>query len=975
MKSPTEGRVLLRFLSHWLVATSLLSLLGATDYSHRVWRTEDGLPHNGVRALAQTADGYLWVGTTEGLARFDGVRFLTFDRSNTPALTDNSILSLEAVPDGSLWIGTEGGGLLHYSGSNFQRFGQKDNLTNGFIRATHLDRARTLWVGTDRGFFRSSKDGFLRLDGTPEVPLASVVSIAEDGLGKIWVSSSSGLLEVDEGVLKRTQCQNRTAIASGLTVSLIRERLIPNGCAVPPFTLPNLSITSLHRDASGNLWIGTIGSGLLSLNSTGNANSSHVSPLLHPDNTILLLFEDRQHNIWAGAQDGLLRLSRAAVSTIGAAQGLADENVSTTYEDLTGKLWIVTFSGQIYTLKGSTTERYYLPMPLRDLRFRTVFMDSKGAYWFGAAGAGVVRLSEGKAIHYTRKDGLHSDSIRQIFEDSRGMVWLATSSGLSSWNGKTFTNYYLEQGLSYPSVRYLAEAPDGDILAGTDAGLNRIHDGHIIVDQAFAGLKQEKIWSIYVDGKNLWLGTRGAGLVLIRDGRTTRFTTKEGLVSNSIYQIVDDRAGRLWLSSPVGVFSVRRAELDAIARGANVPVHAVAYGTSDGMATGQMNGGLQPAGCRRSSGELWFPTARGAVKLDPTHLPERTPGPVLIESISASDSPLPLSSEVVVPAGRGRLQIDFTACDLIAPQQVSFRYKLEGFDDAWTTTTHSRSAYYSNLPPGHYKFRVVAEDTGAASAFSEAFVSIYRKPEFLQSGLFYSLLSAFLLCCLWAGLWLYARQTKARYALLLTERTRLAREMHDTVIQGCVGVSTLLEAVARFQRSNSTEASQLLAHARSQIKETLEEARQAVWDLRHSNENQSSIIHLFDLARKLGNEYGVNVETEIEGERIPLDWLTDRTLLLVGREALRNSVSHGNPDRISVRIAFDAERVSMAVRDDGKGFNPDVPTQEPNRSFGIIGMRERVEQLGGSFALHSRPGQGTVVTASLPALQNSTMPR
>jgi signal transduction histidine kinase len=393
------------------------------------------------------------------------------------------------------------------------------------------------------------------------------------------------------------------------------------------------------------------------------------------------------------------------------------------------------------------------------------------------------------------------------------------------------------------------------------------------------------------------------------------------------------------------------------------------------MATGQMYGGLQPAGCRRSSGELWFPTARGAVKVDPTHLPQRTPGPVLIESISASDSPLPMSHEVVVPAGRGRLQIDFTACDLIAPQQVSFRYKLEGFDDTWTTTTRSRSAYYSNLPPGHYKFRVVAEDTGAASAFSEASVSIYRKPAFLQSGLFYSLLSAFLLCCLLGGLWLYARQTKARYALLLTERTRLAREMHDTLIQGCVGVSTLLEAVARFSRSNSKEASELLAHARSQIKETLEEARQAVWDLRHSNENQSSIIHLFDLARKLGDEHGVNVETEIEGERIPLDWLTDRTLLLVGREALRNSVSHGHPDHISVRIAFDDQRVNMAVRDDGQGFDPDGAAVEPNRSFGIIGMRERVEQLGGSFELQSRPGQGTVVTASLPALQNSTMPR
>ncbi len=281
-------------------------------------------------------------------------------------------------------------------------------------------------------------------------------------------------------------------------------------------------------------------------------------------------------------------------------------------------------------------------------------------------------------------------------------------------------------------------------------------------------------------------------------------------------------------------------------------------------------------------------------------------------------------------------------------------------------------------PAGHYKFRVVAEDTGAASASSEASVSIYRKPEFHQTGRFYTLVTGLLMCGLWAGMWVYVRQTKKRFALLLNERTRLAREMHDTVIQGCVGVSTLLEAVARFQRTNLVEAAHLLSHARSQIKETLEEARQAVWDLRNSSDNHSSILDLFDLAQKLGHEHGVKVETEIEGERMPLDMSTDRTLLLVGREALRNSISHGDPALISVRIAFNPAGVSMAVRDDGKGFDSDAASLEANRHFGIIGMRERVEQLGGAFALYSRPGKGTIVTVSFPAssaTQNSTMPR
>ncbi len=971
--------------------------LRAAEYSHRVWRTEDGLPQNRVQAIAQTKDGYLWAGTSEGLARFDGLRFVVYDQSNTAAITDNSILSLEAAPDGSLWIGAEGGGLLHYAGGAFRSFGLKDGLTNGFVRATHLDRHGTLWVGTDRGLFRFSNHGFERLDNTTEVPLASVTAIAEDSSGQIWAASGAGLLEFEGGKLVRAACGRASRTTSVFTISLLREGLIPDGCSAPAIAIPelpglsDLSINALRKDASGNIWIGTTGKGLISFNPQNGDRQVFSAPAALPDNTVFLLFEDRQRNIWAAAQDGLVRLSEAVVTTVGADRGLADENVSTAYEDREGTLWLVTFSGQIYRLNnrfnGATPVRYYLPAPQRDLRFRTVFRDSRGDFWFGAAGSGVVRLSHGTTIRYTMKEGLRSDSIRQIFEDSRGAMWFATSSGISRWQAGAFTSYYLEQGLSYPSVRCLAETESGDILAGTDGGLNRIHQGKIVNDAAFEPLKQEKIWSIYADGKNLWLGTRGGGLVLLKDGRTTRFTRQDGLVSNSIYQIVDDLAGRLWLSSPVGVFSLRRTELDAIADGTARRLHAVAYGSSDGMATSQMSGGIQPAGCRRSSGELWFPSVRGAVKLDPARLPERWSGPVLIESLSAADTALPLSGEVSIPPGRGRLQIDFTACNLIAPQQVSFRYRLEGFDDSWTVASRPRSAYYSSLPPGHYRFRVVAEDTDTGSASSsEASLAIYVRPAFLQTAWFYSLLAALAIGGVWAGMWLYARQTRSRFTLLLNERTRLAREMHDTVIQGCVGVSTLLEAAARFLRTDAAEAAHLLAHARSQVKETLEEARQAVWDLRHSAGNRSPIADLFDLARKLGKEYGVIVETEIVGARVPPDLLAERALLLVGREALRNSVSHGNPARISVRIAFEPQCLKMEVRDDGVGFDASAARLEVQGHFGILGMRERVEQAGGAFTVSSQPGKGTVVAVSVPwretgssaptpSLQNSTIPR
>ena len=961
----------------------------AGDYSHRVWRTEDGLPQNRVQAIAQTSDGYLWVGTSEGLARFDGLRFTLYDQSNTPAIADNSIASLESAPDGSLWIGTEGGGLLHYAGGHFQRFGEKDGLTNGFIRTTHLGPDGQLWVGTDRGLFRSAGQGFIRLDNTAEVPLASVISIAEDQSGKIQAASAVGLLEMKDGKLRHAACAGKS-VAAAMAVTLLREGLLRQACDVPEVALPAAPINALHRDSSGNLWIGTTGKGLICLNPATGERRSYLSPGALPDNTVFLVFEDRQHNIWAAAQDGLVRLSEAVVTTLGADRGLADDNVSTTYEDRHGILWLATYSGLLYQLNGGLPVRYFLPAPERDLRFRTVFEDSRGDYWFGTTGSGAVRFSHGKATHYTKKDGLRSDSIRQIFEDSKGAMWFATTSGMNRWQNGAFTSYYLEQGLSYPSVRCLAETADGDIVAGTDSGLNRIHDGKIVDDPTFAPLKQEKVWSIFVAGKDLWLGTRGSGLVLIRDGRVTRFTTRDGLVNNSIYQIVDDRDGHLWLSSPVGIFSIRKSELESIAGGRIQPLHAVAYGSSDGMTTSQMFGGLQPAGCRRASGELWFPSVRGAVRLDPSRLPERRSGPVLIEGVWAADTVLPVSGEVRVPSGHGRLQIDFTACNLSAPQQVSLRYRLEGFDDTWTVAARSRSAFYSGLPPGHYRFHVAAVDTGTGGTASEVSLPIYVKPAFVQTAWFYSSIVLITLCGIWAAIWLYARQTKSRFTLLLNERTRLAREMHDTVIQGCVGVSTLLEAVSRFQRTDIGEASELLAHARSQVKETLEEARQAVWDLRHSSGNQSPIVDLLDLARNLGKEYGVTIETEITGTKVPLDPATERTLLLAGREALRNSVLHAKPSLIALRIAFEPSQVRMELRDDGRGFDVETSHLESQGHFGIIGMRERAEQAGGTFTITSRPGKGTQVSVSIPfrpphrgnnasglaqPVQNSTIPR
>jgi signal transduction histidine kinase len=324
---------------------------------------------------------------------------------------------------------------------------------------------------------------------------------------------------------------------------------------------------------------------------------------------------------------------------------------------------------------------------------------------------------------------------------------------------------------------------------------------------------------------------------------------------------------------------------------------------------------------------------------------------------------------VAIPPGASKIEIDFTVCDLVAPQRASFQYMLEGFDQNWKQAVRTRSTSYTNLKPAHYTFHVRANDSYSSSGASEASLSFTLQPKLYQTGWFYCAEALAVVLLIWGSMVLYARQTRARYALLLkerlAERNRLAREMHDTLIQGCVGVATLLEAADRFRSVDAQAADNLLDDARNQIVSTLDEARQAIWDLRHAPVENAAITMLFDLARKLGGEKGIEIETEIAGKSA-LDPTTDRTILLVGREALRNAVLHANPHRIRIRIDLQPAEVILEVSDDGVGFSETEATNPANQHFGVIGMRERVERSGGSLRIDTAPGKGTKIVVHVP---------
>lgn len=944
------------------------------EYSRRVWQLQDGLPQARIQSLAQTPDGYLWVGTSGGLARFDGVRFTVFSRSNTPALADDSILALCASRDGSLWIGTEGGGLVRLKAGEFRAYGTQEGLTNRFVRALHEDRNGTLWVGTDRGFFQLQAGRFIRLDDRGQVPVLAVLSLREDPKGRLWVAATRGFWIVEGGELRRHSfaAGNADAVVQRLGVQrdgtvwlATAEGLIEwkDGRARKLPGSQEYNYQAILEDSAGNLWIATLAHGLLRF--ANGQMTRFLAPEMLSINTVYTVFEDRQRNIWAGTQDGLVRLSKRTVSVLGKDEGLENENVVTVYEDRDGSVWVATVTGEFYRVNGGKAE--IVRLPIDDFRARTVLRDSRGDLWLGSYNRGVVRISQNRVDSFNISNGLRNNSIRHLLEDRAGNIWIATGSGLSCWDGRSLKTYYTTEGLSYGSVRVLALDSQGDVLVGTDGGVNRVREGKFIRDPVLELVGSERVWAILPghDG-TLWLGTRGGGLLRIKDGAVNRITSRHGLLSDTIYHLLEGPDGRLWMSGPTGVSSAAFADLDAMAEG-RIPAVAVSpYGVAEGMESSQMSGGIQPAGWRLSNGQLWFPSVKGVVLIDPRRPPPSVPSTVMIESVLVDDREIPLQDVIRIPPGRGRLEIHYTACDLLAPERVTFRYMLEGFDDNWVAASFRRTAYYTNLPPGSYRFRVVRLDAASPQAASEAAVNIVWAPRFFETHWFYALCGLLLAASGWAGFQLYARQTRQRYQALLDERVRLAREMHDTVIQGCVGVSTLLEAASGLAADDGEKRDDLLEQARLQARVTLEEARQAVWDLRHVSPDAGLEATLRDYASRLSAERGIPLEVETEGAPGTLDARTERNLLLVAREAMRNALAHAAPSRVRVRLSVTKDQLRLEVSDDGRGFDVAKTEATENGHYGIAGMRERMAQLGGSLQVISSPGSGARVVAVAP---------
>ncbi|HEU4511353.1 MAG TPA: two-component regulator propeller domain-containing protein [Pyrinomonadaceae bacterium] len=962
-----------------MIAFALDSRRELSQFNHEVWLTENGLPQNTVHAIAQTADGYIWIGTEEGLARFDGVKFTIFDKQNTPEFKSNYIRSLLADRQGALWIGTAQG-LVRMLNSRFTLFTRDDGLPSETIQAVYEDREGNLWVATANGLGLLKSGGLTTFTTKERLISGSIQALFEDAGGALWIATPYGVGRIKDGKF---------------TNYTVRDGLGSN------------SVRAIEQDRDGRLWFGSLG-GLTSFD--GNRFTTYTTRDGLLNDRIISLEADRDGGLLIGTASGLCRLSEGRFSGFNAGEALATTTILSLLQDLEGNVWVGTESGGVNLLKDTKFTTYTVRNGLSNNLVKSIYEDQQGNTWIGTDGGGLNLLRDGKLSVYTTRDGLSSNVVLSLFGDNTGNLWIGTPDGLNRFNQGKFTVYTSADGLANNDVRSIYMDRRGNLWIGTRGGLARMNNGVFKTFTEVDGLPNDLITTLHEDTKGnlwigtfgglgkltneefttfttrdglssdavislhedsdgtLWIGTNGGGLNRMKDGKFTAYTTSNGLLDDVVYRILEDGQNNLWLSCRKGVFHISKRELDEFARGMIASIAPVAYGTADGMMTRECSGGGDPAGWKGRDGKLWFPTIKGVAMIDPARMKTNLHAPpVVIEQIRIDEKSFAPSERLELPAGTTRFDLDYTAPSFVAPEKVRFKYKLEGFDNDWIDSGTRRIAYYTNLRPGAYTFRVIASNNDGVWNQTGAAFALYLKPYFYQTYWFYALCLVALVILGWLLFRLRVRRMRAQFGAVLAERTRIAREIHDNLAQEMSGISVQLEVVARTMPPGADAAMTYLDRARRQVRHGIAEARRYVWELRSpALENNDLPTALAETARRLTHDTAVQAQVEVNGTFRPLARTVEDNLLRIGQEAINNAVKHAHAERIFVKLVFDARRVQLIVRDDGRGFENHSARNEKAGHFGLIGMRERAAQIGGTLTVQSANGSGTEVVADVP---------
>jgi len=991
-------------------AFSLDPSLDISQYAHTAWRIHDGFVRGPIDAMAQTPDGYLWLGTELGLYRFDGVRAVPWELVSGQRLPSNQIRALLAARDGALYIGTDKG-LARWKDGKLTNYPE---VAGSIIGSFLEDREGTVWFGAfTPGRLCSFRGGKIECYGAGSFGIG-IIALYEDNRGNLWVSANglwrwkpgapehyafpSGVVEANslverEDVLLLATNQGIKQLAGGK----IQSYALPgrNGQFRPDFFL---------RSRDGSLWIGTL-QGLFHFHE-GKTDVFAASDGLSGD-FVSGLFEDREGNVWAGTTDGLDRFREYAITRISQKQGLSNSFIWSVQATADGSTWLASASGL-----NRWTNQHMVVYKTRTGRGGSSRLDK--------AGAGQTEITNGELPSAPRSLGL----------DEHERLFVSTAEGLFYFEGGHFTRIpgvpagdkFAQDGHNNLWISHrdlgLVDVKSGDIaqpipwsrfgqkkdfgpsallpdrsrggvwLAFYEGGIAYFNEGQVRTSYASAdGLGTGHVNDLRFGSRgSLWAGTEG-GLSRIRDGHVSTLTNKNGLPCDEVYWSMEDDDHFVWLYQPCGLVRLARSELDAWVSDPKHTVRATVFDASDGVRTMGQISGYSPRVTKSPDGRIWFMSWEGAGIIDPRHLPyNELPPPVHVEKITAAGKVYDAANGVRLPALVRDLTIDYTALSLVVPEKVHFRFKLEGQDKDWREVVNDRQVQYSNLAPKHYRFLVKACNNSGVWNEEGAALDFVIPPAWYQTNWFVALCVVAFLALLWA-LYQYrlhqlAQQFNMRLEERVGERTRIARDLHDTLLQSFHGVLLYFQTginllPERPAEPRIAEARKTLEKAAHQAKQAIVEGREAIQGLR------SSVIEKNDLAvamRTLGEELAANANStafQVHVEGTPRDLhpiLRDEVYRITG-EGIRNAFLHADAKQIEVEIRYDERQLRLRVRDDGKGIDPKLLGDDGRQGhFGLRGMRERAKLIGGKLTLWSEMDAGTEVELSIPAARAYTPP-